>query len=193
MSPSNIQPWGTRPTPLLPKTLVEELGHVAAPSALRETLGLQATLEALNGQLWDRLESVSEDCLREIVDIVRPRLSSLKHLPVGSGQPLSKSLVQNLPFSIRTRNAVFQHVEKFTYRQLTFEEVLLVPSVGVRSAIEFACVVEAAIDRPAEGVRPTVSPEQPAPRAMSIPGEIKSAFQVLAAYAAGERNLETSG
>ena len=86
---------------------------------------------------------------------------------------------------------MFQHVEKFTYRQLTFEEVLLVPSVGVRSAIEFACVVEAAIDRPAEGVRPPVSLEQLAPRAMSIPGEIKSAFHVLSAYAAGERSLET--
>ena len=190
MASSDIRPWGIHPTPLLPKTLVEELGHLPAPATLKDVLDDHSTLAELNGQLWDQVDSVSEDCLREIVEIVRPRLSLLRHLVIRSGEPLNNP-VQHLPFSTRTLNAVSRHLEKFASRQLTFGEILSVPSFGVRSAIEFACVLEAAIGDTKschDSKEPLDLSKQ---NAMSSSGEINSVFQSLAAYAAGERNLET--
>ena len=185
-----IQPWGRPPTPLLPKTLVAELGHIAAPSSLRDALGLQSTLNVLSGDLWEQIDSVSDNCLKDIVELVRPLLSSLSHLSIRSGEPLKRP-VQDLPFSTRTRNTVSEHLERFTARRLTFGDVLSVPSVGARCAIEFACVVEAAMDHAQFSTTSNTTIEQPRLKASATPQEIKSAFQTLAAYAAGERNLDT--
>ena len=185
-----IQPWGRPPTPLLPKTLVAELGHMAAPSSLRDALGLESTLNALGGELWEQVDSVSDNCLKDIIELVRPLLSSLAHLSIRSGEPLKRP-VQDLPFSTRTRNSVSEHLERFTARRLTFGDILSVPAFGARGAIEFACVVEAAIDHVPNSAKGDTTNEQTGLKASSMPQEIKSAFQTLAAYAAGEHNRDT--
>ncbi len=190
MTQHEIQPWGTPPTPLLPKTLLVELGDEAVPPALRNALGVQATLSALNGSCWEQLDSISEDSLREMVNAVRPKLSSLKHINIRSAQPLSRP-VQYLPFSTRTRNAVAKHLDVFSSKLLTFGDILSVPAFGARSAIEFACIVEAAIAQSECTKSDPAVADRSLVRAMSTPGEIKSAFQALAAYAAGERNHGT--
>ena len=190
MTNHEVQPWGRAPTPLLPKILVAELGHMAAPLSLRDVLGLQATLRDLNGVVWEHIDSVGAQTLKDIVESIRPVLSSLAHLSIRSGEPLCRP-VQDLPFSNRTRNCVSQHLERFTVRKLSFGNILAVPSFGVRSAIEFACVVEAAMERNSNVMIEDTSRQSIRSRASSTPQEIKSAFQMLAAYAAGERNVET--
>ena len=190
MKDFEIQPWGRSPTPLLPKTLVAELGHMAAPASLRDALGLQSTLAVLSGALWEQVDAVSDNCLKDIIELVRPQLSSLAHLSIRSGEALKRP-VQDLPFSTRTRNSVSEHLERFTARRLTFGDILSVPSFGTRSAIEFACVVEAAMDHAPISASGATGNEKPDLKASPTPQEIKSAFQTLAAYAAGERNLNT--
>ena len=118
---------------------------MAVPASLRDTLGLQSTLAVLNGALWEQVDTVSDNCLKDIIELVRPQLSSLAHLSIRSGEAL-KCPVQDLPFSTRTRNCVSEHLERFTARRLTFGDILSVPSFGTRSAIEFACVIEAVMD-----------------------------------------------
>ena len=185
-----VQPWGRAPTPLLPKSLVAELGHMAAPSSLRDLLGVQATLRDLNGAVWEHVDSVGTQTLKDVVESIRPVLSSLAHLSIRSGERLCRP-VQDLPFSNRTRNRVSQDLERFTVRKLSFGDILAVPSFGVRGAIEFACVIEAAMERISSVVVEDASRQSTCSRASSTPQEIKSAFQMLAAYAAGERNVET--
>lgn len=163
---------------------------MAAPASLRDALGPQSTLTVLSGELWEQLDAVSDNCLKDIIELVRPLLSSLAHLSIRSGEPLKRT-VQDLPFSTRTRNSVSQHLERFTARRLTFGDILSVPSFGARSAIEFACVIEAAMDHAPISALGATRNEKPGLRASSTPQEIKSAFQTLAAYAAGERNLNT--
>ena len=185
-----IRPWGQPPTPLLPKTLVAELAHMPAPASLRDVLGLQSTLTVLSGALWEQVDAVNDNCLKDIVELVRPQLSSLAHLPIRSGEALIHP-VQNLPFSTRTRNCIFKHLELFAARRLTFGDILSVPSFGTRSAIEFACVIEAALDHAPISASGTAGDEKPGLKTSSTPQKIKLAFQTLAAYAAGERNLKT--
>lgn len=170
--------------------LLGELGHIAVPESFRDALGSQATLSAFNVGCWEKLEAVSEDGLRELVEIVRPKLASLKHLVIRSSQPLRRP-VQYLPFSTRTRNAVSQNLRVFAAQQLTIGDVLSVPAFGARSMIEFACVIEAATGQTDVLRYELGSSDKSRVDAMSMPAEIMLAFQGLAAYAAGERDLET--
>lgn len=170
--------------------LLGELGHIAVPESFRDALGSQATLSAFNMGCWEKLETISEDSLRELVEIVRPKLASLKHLRIRSSQPLRRP-VQYLPFSTRTRNAVSQNLAVFAAEQLTIGDVLSVPAFGARSMIEFACVIEAATGRTDVLRSEHESFDKSRADAMSMPAEIMLAFQGLAAYAAGERKLDT--
>ena len=190
MATSDIQPWGVSPTPLLPKALVEKLGHLTVPTELKDVPGVHATVAALHGELWDRVGSVTSECLTEIVSMVQGRLPSLKHLAIRSEQPLAIPL-QHLPLSTRTRNAVHANLDTFSSPRLTFGEALLVPAFGIRSAIEFACVVEAAVEHASKRDWPRQSPEGSTQNMMPCFTEIRSAFQALSAYAAGEKNLES--
>lgn len=183
-----IQPWGRSPTPLVPLSLAEELDHIPAPSSISDVLGVRSTLGDLNSRIWEHLDTVGPEVLKDIVELTRPQLASLTHLTIRSGEPLHRP-VQDLPFSNRTRNCVARHLEKFAQRRLTFGEVMSIPSIGARGAIEFACVVEAAMMSASDTL--DTSRPQTLSKASSTPHEIESAFQTLAAYAAGERNQET--
>lgn len=184
-----IQPWGRSPTPLLPKSLIVELGHTSAPPFLIDAVGPQATLGDLNG-VWEHIDSINNKSLTEITSLIRPLFSSRTHLSIRAGESL-RLPIQDMPFSNRTRNCVSQYLEKFTAHQLSFRDVLSVPGFGVRSAIEFACVVEVAMIRASEASLSDTSEISLDPRVSVIPQEIKSSFQMLAAYAAGERNMGT--
>lgn len=185
-----VQPWGTPPTPLLPRALLTELGHLAMPQVLHGTFGPGATLSSLNGPEWERLERISEDSVREVVKLVRGELHSLKHISIRSEQPLHRP-VEYLPFSTRTRNAVYKHLSLFSSKRLTFGDILSVPAFGARSALEFACVIEASISLESREKPASFVSDQA--HTTLLPREIKSMFQALAAYAAGELNLETLG
>ena len=72
-----------------------------------------------------------------------------------------------------------------------FGEALLVRKFGTRSVIDFVCVVEAAIEHTSKRDRFRYSTEESTEDMMPNSKEIFAAFQALAGYAAGERNLET--
>ncbi len=186
----DIKPWGQAPTPLLPRVIVAKIGHLSVPPALKEILGEQATLETLNQRLWKEVESVDKYCLRDLVKKVGPRLPPLSHLPVMSGEPLNLQ-IQYLPLSTRGRTCVRKHQDQLVWRPLTIGDVLSVPRMGYYSVIEFLSVVEAA----GEYLSVSAADDQPI-RQLSLAGallpeQVDSALRMLAAYAAGERNLET--
>ncbi len=183
-----IQPWGRAPTPLIPKSVLNLYSYLDAPQTIKKILGNHATLAELDGDIWSIADSVSGDCLAEIVDILKPRFNKFKHLRIYSDEQVPQFL-ETLPFSIRTKNAIRAYPEKFSQPQLRFNDVISVPAVGVRSAIEFACVVESAAENSTQfefGPNKVAyfdteeSPEF---------SRITSFFKVVSAWALGEQKL----
>ena len=111
MIPKAVQPWGRAPTPLIPKSVLKEYAYLDAPQALKKVLGNHATLAALDTDIWSIVDSVSGDCLAEIVDILKPHFNNFKHLRIYKGGQLSQPL-ESLPLSTRTKNAVLAYPEK---------------------------------------------------------------------------------
>ena len=186
-----IQPWGRAPTPLVPKSVIKKFGYLDAPEYIKEVLGEHATLADLDSKLWTGIDSVTKECLAEIVDILKPRFNNFKHFPIYSGGQLIQP-IDSLPFSTRTKNAVMLHTDKFSEPQLDFADMLSVPSFGVKSAIEFACIIEAAssgsdwISMDSDSLNPGYGEEN-----VIIYTEIRSIFQSISAWALGEKKLET--
>ena len=188
MIPESIEPWGYAPTPLIPISVLKEYGYLDAPQTIKKILGNHATLAELGGDIWSTVDSVNGDCLAEIVEILKPRFNKFKHLRIYSDGQVPQSL-EALPFSIRTKNAIRAYPEIFSLPQLRFKDVISVPAVGVRSAIEFACVVESAAEN---SIQFEFGPNKVAHfDTEEIPefSSITSFFKVVSAWALGEQNL----
>ncbi len=187
-----VRPWGVAPTPLVPAAVAKALGHLSAPTSLGKTLGRDCKLAELKGEIWDDIEWVSRDCLRELVELLHRNLRAIRLLDIGTGRTLPFRLL-DLPFSTRTRNIVSRHSKELSAPHLKFRELLSIPNCGIRSAIEFACVLEAAIASKVQD--PSGIPSVPFERRQRQHGSpvsrIEFTFRMLAAYAAGERNLST--
>ncbi len=185
-----IRPWGYAPTPLLPKSILRVLGHLDAPGSVKDILGERATLADLESSIWRKVDRVSKVCLTEIVDLVRKQVNSIEQVVIYSGQPLSQP-IEDLPFSTRTKNAVLADTGQLHASYLKLRDILFVRSLGIRSAIEFSCLLEAAMLDTTAFDR-SVQPEKPRPESVepSFP-KISSAFQFISAWAHGEKNLES--
>ena len=186
-----VQPWGKAPTPLLPKSILQVLGLIEAPNSVKDILGKQAILADLESVIWRHIDSVNKTCLAEIVDLVRRQVNSVGQVVIYSGQTLSQP-IKTLPFSTRTRNVVLADASKLCVSYLKFQDILFVRSIGIRSAIEFSCLIEAAILDKTEtafdrNLQPKKIREEPAE---FFPKEINSVFQFISAWAHGEKNLE---
>lgn len=190
MIPNAIQPWGRAPTPLIPKSILKEYGYLDAPQTLKETLGYHATLAELNGDIWNSIDSVNGECLAEIVDILRPHFNKFKHLYIYPDKQLPQSL-ETLPFSTRTKNAVIANPDKFSEPQLRFNDLISITSFGVRSAIEFACVIESVLVNASELVFSHKKIDHSENEKKAEFSKINSFFQLLSAWALGEQKLMT--
>lgn len=185
-----VQPWGTAPTPLLPKCIIEVVGNSDAPQSIKKILGDDATLAALHGTVWEHIDSVNIECLAEIINALRPYLRKIKELYIYSGEEVRLHFF-SLPLSTRTSNALLPYFESFTTQPQTFDDVMSLPSVGIKTAIEFACVVESAIE--------TSDQRDLTPQIAAASGKQESAarsdlysfFEVVSAWAIGEQRLKT--
>ena len=192
MMQPTVSPWGVAPTPLVPAAVAKVLGHLSAPKSLGRTLDRDCKLAELNGEIWDDIEWISRDCLRELVELLRRNLRAIHHLDIGTGRTLPFRL-QDLPFSTRTHNIVSRYSKELSPPHLTFRDLLSIPNCGIRSAIEFACVLEAVNTSKVQD--PSGIPSVPFERKQRQHGspvsQIEFTFRMLSAYAAGERNLIT--
>ena len=192
MTRTNVSPWGVAPTPLVPSAVAKALGHLSAPKSLERTLDRDCKLAELEGEIWDYIGRVNRDFLPELVELLSRNLRAIRHLEIGTGRSLPFRLL-DLPFSTRTRNIVSQHSTKLSAPHLTLRDLLSIPNCGIRSAIEFACVLEAAITSLVQDQSgfPSVPSELSQRQHGSPVSQIEFTFRMLAAYTAGERNLST--
>ena len=106
-------------------------------------IGREITLAELNDVIWDHTKCVDKRILSDIVNQFRPGSVELKALNIyPEGQV--PGLLEILPFSSRTQRAVQKYSDYFKSPSLTFGQVMALREVGLRSALEFASVAEAA-------------------------------------------------
>ncbi len=145
----------------------------------------------LSADYWDHVNSVEQETMQSLVALVQRKISRVQRVHfnlTAHGQPLP---VDALPLTTRTRNALCQRFgEQSLPPQLTLYELLLIPNIGMRSMMELTCVVEAA-----QSHKPLQHTKSPLPQNTGppLPPDASSFFQLLAAWAAGERQLETLG
>lgn len=139
---SDIKPWGTAPTPLLPEFVREKIGHLPAPKDIRKRVGANTKLADLDAGLWNKIPTIDKQTRMELGDIVRNHIRKIPNEAIWT-KVLSHEQLKSLPFSERTKNITSEHTDVLQNGYLKFKELLALPKCGVVSAIEFASIAEA--------------------------------------------------
>ncbi len=139
---SDIQPWGTAPTPLLPEFIREKIGHLPAPEEIRKNLGAKTKLADLDASFWDKNPEIDKQTRIKLADTVRIHIRKIPNVSIWK-KVLSQDQLKSLPFSVRTKNVTMEHTEFLQSGNLKFNEIMSLPKCGVVSAVEFASIAEA--------------------------------------------------
>ena len=189
MSYQQINRWGMPPTPLVPANIIEVIGDCSAPYSFRKTLGEEAKIRDLGKDLWNEIDIVSGNQISELITLLRTYKAQYQAKLIYSDLPDNLSLL-NLPFSTRTWNTVFYNTDYFqANKSLTYDKAIKeLPNFGIKSAIEFACVVESAVSTRQFLEFSTENDEQD-----ESPYEgwekIREFYKQISAWALGERHL----
>lgn len=145
--------WGTSPLPLLPTALAHALAGVAVPEWLAATLGSRgASVEALAGDVWAVLpanEGTRERIRAYVLGLVKERSSELADVLIGCGglDTIEPALLR-APGRSRhclIRAGVLRDPARAA--SLRFADLLNQRSVGPRTALEAAAILESFGDR----------------------------------------------
>ena len=190
MEQNEIQPWGFAPTPLIPRSIAEAFGYLDAPQEIKDILGNDATFADIYESLWDYVNEVSSECLSDIVETVRSIYSSIILLRIYSDDSLSQP-IKSLPFSLGTREIIKNFPENLTISQLRFSDLIHLRFFGVQSAIEFACLVEAATKSQMRYGQNFSDVNQYDLEDLLLATKIKPFIQNLSGWALSEKGLTT--
>ena len=150
--------WGTQRGPLLPRSLREAWEAEPLPNWIAAELKLPAgsTLAELGKSVWATTcaEAITDRQRNFLLNLVQTRRSEIQAIRVFA-QPVPYWLdLKDLPFSTRTRNCLINGnllSERERLSGLTFGNLFQIRSMGAVSILEFACMVEAALERAASG------------------------------------------
>ena len=146
----NVPEWGHPPAPLLPVALRRLWGGTQLPGWLADELHLSrtATYQDLGEGIWGHApKDVSHRVLTVLSNLLRARLREAAPLRCFEFETWPESVVlTSALLSKRSRNALraaglFDKPQNLLH--LTFEDLLRIPAVGSRSALELTCIVEA--------------------------------------------------
>lgn len=150
--------WGTPPLPLLPTPLARVLAGVPVPAWLADILGdNSAGIEALAGDVWrliPRDEETRERIADYVLSVVKEKAGDLAHVVIGHrGLDSIESLL--LRASGRARTAILRasrNRDPLRLETLRFGDLLDQRSVGPRTALEVAAILDAAGSTPIDRV-----------------------------------------
>jgi Sigma-70, region 4 len=151
--------WGSGGMPLLPRSLREVWDGEALPKWIAAELKLPAesTAAALGQSIWasSGAEALTDRQRNFFLNLINARRSEIRPVRVFA-EPVPYWLdLNDLPFSTRTRNCLFNGNllgARERLSSLTFADLFEIWSMGVVSILEFACTVEAALERSAAGM-----------------------------------------
>src|SRR5262245_31391944 len=158
MASRRLDNWGTQRGPLLPRSLREAWEAEPLPNWIAAELKLPAgsTLAELGKSVWATTcaEAITDRQRNFLLNLVQARRSEIQAIKVFA-QPVPYWLdLKDLPFSTRTRNCLINGnllAERERLSGLTFGNLFQIRSMGAVSILEFACMVEAALERAASG------------------------------------------
>lgn len=145
--PLPVRQWGIGPTPLLPSPVIHAFKHLPVPDSIGAQYGPQLKITDLQSEIWNHTDTVDKQTLNALVEFVRQRIHAIKPLKINS-RPTIPYPILSLPLSTRSRNIVIKNAKQFETDDVTMGKLLSFEACGVRSAIEIACVLEAAANQP---------------------------------------------
>ncbi|GMQ87274.1 MAG: hypothetical protein BMS9Abin08_0474 [Gammaproteobacteria bacterium] len=144
--------WGEAPAPLLPETLRIELENEPLPEwVCAETgLPLESTAADLGPKVWGSMTEMSPRLRHFLVFLLKTHKGPIKRLLcVNRNWPLGLK-VSDVPWTIRTTNCLGQSGfldDSEALIQLTFGQLFKIERMGMLSALDFCCTLEAVIDQ----------------------------------------------
>lgn len=156
--------WGAAGIPLLPHTLRNHWQSEPLPLWITAEFNLPAgsTFSALGIAVWETsaTKSLTDRQRNFLLSLVQTRRTEIQSIPVFRSSIPYWLDVRDLPFSTRTRNCLLignllRDADRIS--TLTFRDLFEIRSMGVVSVLEFACMVEALLDRSVNAVEPRSS------------------------------------
>ncbi len=154
VSATPLAPWGSPPTPLLPRGFIESFSSAALPSAFLQAVGAPPAARSDLGVVgdlmtfWDRRPTpISNAAQAALADLaVSSYPGSFKGQIVIPADSTPQQLSE-LPLRTRTRNCILRGFNQKRLKPgepLTVVQLLALPNFGVLSLLDLMCVIEAA-------------------------------------------------
>ena len=137
-----VAPWGSPPTPLLPRWYRDNIPNVRLSAKIRAENSAATRIGHLE-RFWDGKSSpISNPVRRSLLYIVRsyPPPSSLVVIPadIDRGELLAR------PLRARTVNTLIKSEVLTSSGPLSVEDLLAIPGFGMASLLDLMCIAEAA-------------------------------------------------
>lgn len=203
--------YGRAPVPLLPRSLRELWASVPAPHTLSIVAGRGLVLGELDASFWNVVPSVNRTALDELANFVRGRVADIRSTRAVADNGLAPIKLRALALSTRAINCLnyaglFRDIQAL--RGVTFGELLDIPTMGVKTVLEIACVIEAAhsvednsknehftadnVSPSSEAIFAKLGVTHDAPNESALKYTLQE-IQLVAAWAHGERRLKNLG
>ena len=136
-----LAPWGSPPTPLLPRWYRENLPNVRVSAKIRAENPAVTTIDDLKRFWNNRSSPIGDPARRSLVHIVNtyPPPPRLVVIPPGIGQD---ELLHWL-LCVRTKHCLMTYGPLSTSGPVCVEDLLAIPGFGTSSLLELMCVAEA--------------------------------------------------
>lgn len=174
-------PWGSPPTPVLPRWFIEQMPFTPLPWALRQNPDPGTPLEVVGDltRFWEhRSRSLTSDEHDALVALATPTGVNNHSGPPEDLVviPAEADILRLLgyPLRRRTRNCIRRavHAKKLREGQpVTVGQLLSLQSFGIRSLLDLMCIVEAALN--AELLLPSPTGRSPA---LTTPSDASTAL-----------------
>ena len=135
-----LAPWGSPPTPLLPRWYVENYGEEELPPEFRAVYGPFERVKDLRS-FWEHCQGpLDMDASWKLRDMAQDLAPPVDHKVIDPGFDLDA--IDRLPLKVRTRNCLRRGRQSIS--RGTVGELMRLPGFGITSLLDLMCVLEAA-------------------------------------------------
>ena len=142
-------PWGSPPTPLLPRWYIDTQSAVRLPGRVRMAAAPRTRQRTVGDlpRFWDhRSEPLNKESLQSVVNFAASlSLPPSDHIVVAQGTEIRRLL--GCPLRVRTRNCLRRALpsnSESIQESLTVGQLLQMANFGIASLLDLMCVTEAA-------------------------------------------------
>ena len=138
-----VAPWGSPPTPLLPRWFRDVLASVRIPTRLRRPYSPATTVGDL-GQFWEtRSAPLDKAHQMALITLVSGHRPPPDYVVVPQG--FDRSFLEQCPLKRRTRNCLKRSGLLAGEAGITVGQLLSIPNFGIASLLDLMCIVEASL------------------------------------------------